>query len=445
MCAFIIIFSILLFGCTGLLVSKLNFSISCHASAALENDVGEQLEFNYNNLVFNYKLNKHIKKHPRFDINYEINKYNRFGTHKDRQALLQHLIEVGLDKSIALNYIFPDLNKTIENIKDTIRVKPKDASVKVNTNSEKVFFITPEVVGIELDENALYNTIYNAYINNLQLKFKIPINKFYPQITAQNLGKDKFLRADFSTDYSSSSTDRKHNIKNALTTLNMVKIAPNQIFSFNNTVGRRSKDNGYREAKIIVNNEYVDGLGGGVCQVSTTLYNSALLSGLEIVEANKHSRQVGYVKYGFDAMVNFGSSDLKFKNNTSEDITIVTNYNAGKARIRIFGESLMGKSYRLTNEIVSTTPPGEEILKDENNEYTNKVCYEDEFFILKPGHAGMEVKSYRECYLNGQLIDKQLLRFDKFKPQNTVKMYGNQKRVKPICYFPLDFNYNLPA
>ena len=93
-----------------------------------------------------------------------------------------------------------------------------------------------------------------------------------------------------------------------------------------------------------------DGVGGGVCQVSSTLYNCALLSGLEIIEANKHSKQVSYVDYGFDAMVNFGSSDLKFKNNTNEKIIIVTNCSNSNLRIRIYGETLSNVKYKLKNE-----------------------------------------------------------------------------------------------
>ena len=188
-------------------------------------------------------------------------------------------------------------------------------------------------------------------------------------------------------------------------------------------------------------------MGGGVCQVSSTLYNSALLSGLDILEANKHSKQVGYVKYGFDAMVNFGSSDLKFKNNLSEKITIITNYSPQKIRIRIFGEEMNNINYKLTNEIISVTEPIEEIKLDENLEHIDKVQYEDEFFYLKKASKGMEIKSYREKYVNGQLESKQLLRFDKFKVQNAIKIYGTKKRPENLSVNIIPFDlldkYNL--
>ena len=88
-----------------------------------------------------------------------------------------------------------------------------------------------------------------------------------------------------------------------------LRIEPGQIFSFNEAIGRRSLEAGYKEANIIKDGEFVKGVGGGVCQVSSTLYNAVLLSGLKVVESHPHSLKVGYVKEGFDAMVNFYSAD----------------------------------------------------------------------------------------------------------------------------------------
>lgn len=405
----------------------------------------EKVEFTYNGRVFGYELIDNIKSSPQFDLNYEINKYNRFSSGEDRKKLFKHMLDVGFDKSVALNYIYPNLDAVIEKLEKNIQVKPRNASLKINENTNKVFIIQNEVVGIELDRVELYSRISNRFLNGEDLKIEVPIKKLLPSVIGADLKKFTNLRADFSTDISNSSADRKHNIKNALNSLNRVEIAPNQVFSFNKTVGRRTKSNGYRTAKIIVNNEFVDGIGGGVCQVSTTLYNSALLSGLEIIEANKHSKQISYVKYGFDAMVNFGSSDLKFRNNTNEKITIITNYSSKSARIRIFGESLGGVNYKLTNEIVSITEPKVEIKYDNAQEYLDKVEYDDEYFYLRRGGRGMEVKSYREKYDGGKLVSRELLRDDKFKVQNAIKVYGTKKRTDNSALLGdlLDLNENV--
>ena len=400
------------------------------SAASAQNDI----VFCYNDRVFNYNFNKNKKAHPRFDLNYEINKYNRFGTEEERKNLLN----LGFDEYVALDYIFPNINKFVEKIEKNVYLAPQNAKIRINSATEQVFFITPELVGQKLNKPKLYKNIITNFLNDKELIFNLPITKLTPQILKQNFLTSTNLRADFSTDIATSSADRKHNIKNALNSLNKLEILPGEVFSFNKTVGRRTKENGYRQAKIIVNDQFVDGVGGGVCQVSTTLYNSALLAGLNIVEANKHSKQVGYVKYGFDAMVNFGSSDLKFKNNTNEKLTIITNYSANKIRIRIFGAA-PDAEYKLTNEIVSLTEPGEDVVYDTNGEYKDKVIYEDESFYLKKGVRGMEVKSYREKYVNGKLVKKTLLRTDKYKMQNAVKVFGTKKR-KAESFTPMVFD-----
>lgn len=427
-CVIFVIFVFFIAGC---------FQIKNLVSFAASEQNKSDITFVYNDRVFNYSLNKNKKTHAQFNLNYEINKYKRFGTEDERKNLFKKMLNLNFDKDVAINYIFPNLDKLIEKIEKNVYILPQNAKILTNSNSEQVFSITPEVVGQKLNRQALYDNIANNFLLNKPMVFNLPIIKLQPQIKQLVFLNCTNLRADFSTDISSSSADRKHNIKNALASLNKLEILPSETFSFNKTVGRRTKENGYRQAKIIVNNEFVEGVGGGVCQVSTTLYNAALLAGLNIVEANKHSKQVSYVKYGFDAMVNFGSSDLKFKNNTQEKLTIITNFSSSKIRIRIFGEK-PNASYKLVNEIVSLTEPKEEILIDKKGEYANKVNYEDEFFYLKKGVRGITIKSYREKYVNGKLVSKTLLRTDKYKAQNAIKVFGAKKRKENFAPMVFD-------
>lgn len=396
----------------------------------------EVLEFYHNNKIFTYSLAKNIKYSNQFDINFNINKFKRFSSKADRQSLLNYLISINLDDEIILEYMFPKLLEKINTIEKCINKTKQNSKLKINTNSEKVFTITPEIIGKQLNKPKLYKNIIHAYLNNESLKFSLPITTQLPEISAKDYKKQINLRADFSTDITHSSPDRKHNIKNALHSINKIEILPNNIFSFNKTVGKRTESNGYRNAKIIINNEYVDGIGGGVCQVSSTLYNAVLLSGLKIIEANKHSKQIGYVKYGFDAMVNFGSSDLKFENNTNEKITIITNYTNNKIRIRIFGEALNDVKYKLVNEILDVCEPVEETIIDTDFKYLDKIKYEDEYFYLKKANKGMKVKSYREKYINNNLVYKELLREDIFKVQNSIKIYGAIPR--PMAFDSLE-------
>lgn len=390
----------------------------------------EKLTFFCENKVFQYDLQPNIPNSSLFSTTQTNEKLSRFGSRQERAQLLQQMLNIDFDKQIALEYLFPNLLAQITKIEKSINSPAKSAKLTTDPNSEKVFTINPEKIGIKVDRAKLINHIIESYSTGGNLTFNIPIEKIHPTITTETLSKFTNLRADFSTNISSSSSDRKHNIKNALHSLNKIEILPNEVFSFNRCVGRRTTENGYRQAKIIVNNEFVDGIGGGVCQVSSTLYNAALLAGLEICEANKHSKQVSYVKSGFDAMVNFGSSDLKFKNNTNEKLTIITNFSQSNARIRIFGESLGEKTYRLHNEVFNIVEPKEEILYDEKRQYSEKVKFEDEHFYLKRASTGMEIKTYRDTYINNKLEKRELLRHDKFAVQNAIKIFGTEKRIE---------------
>lgn len=396
----------------------------------------EQVEFYFNGRHYIYSLEPNIKTSKQFDLNFEINKFNRFGTHEERKQLLARMLDCGFEKEIAINYLFPNINKVIKKIEKSVNTQPQNAKLILNTNTEKVFHISKEKSGQVVDKQKIYEQICFNFLNNKNLRLNVPTTLIQPKITTKEFSVYSNLRADFSTSIATSSADRKHNIKNAMNSLNKVEVLPNQVFSFNKVVGKRTEDNGYRNAKIIVNNEFVEGVGGGVCQVSSTLYNSALLAGLEILEANKHSVQVGYVKYGFDAMVNFGSSDLKFRNNTNEKITIITNTYDTKIRIRIFGEDMKNVNYKLKNEIINVVEAGEDIIVDEKGEYADKVLFEDESFILKHAHKGMEIKSYREMYVDGNFVSSEILRHDKFSVKNSVRVFGCKPREKKAEEFP---------
>lgn len=128
--------------------------------------------------------------------------------------------------------------------------------------------------------------------------------------------------SSFATTIYDKNENRVNNIKIAAEELDKTVIEPGEVFSFNETVGRRSKEKGYEEAPIFVDGEKSKGVGGGVCQVSTTLYNAALEADLEIIERHRHSREVSYVEEGKDAAVVYNSKDLRFKNTKDYPIEI---------------------------------------------------------------------------------------------------------------------------
>ena len=128
-----------------------------------------------------------------------------------------------------------------------------------------------------------------------------------PVLKVISLGKS-------TSNFASSPSNRKFNIKKAVNALNGKVIQPGEIFDFNRLVGPTSQAKGYRNAKVITDGEFVDGYGGGVCQVSSTLFNAALNSGMDIVQRRNHSLRISYYPAGYDAAVNYGSLNFKFKN-----------------------------------------------------------------------------------------------------------------------------------
>ena len=172
-------------------------------------------------------------------------------------------------------------------------------------------------------------------------------------------------------------------------------------FSFNKTVGRRTAEAGFQQAKIIVNGAYVLGVGGGVCQVSTTLYNAALLSGLVVAEYHPHSLQVGYVPPSRDAMVS-SCSDLKLYNPYGFAVRLRVTVNSGSVTAKFLGER-KGYDYAIVSQVLGQTPPPAPIVKDG-----------EEDGILRAEKNGVKSESYLETYQNGVLVSRKRLRKDEY-------------------------------
>lgn len=399
-----------------------NFNAVPFSTATSENIV--QFSFSYNEKSWNFNSNHFKIDSDIFTITSRINETNNLSIDK-RKILINKLINAKIPPKIIINYLFNNFDKKIIKIAKNIEKTPKNAEI-IAKNSIN---IKKEIIGIKINYELLYENILNKLLNTNYIKLNIDVIKIYPSITYNDLKKEISKRGQFETNIASSTSARKHNIKQALKSINGTKISPNEKFSFNKIVGRRTTQNGYREAKIIINGEFVEGLGGGVCQVSTTLYNAILLSGLKIISSQKHSQRVGYVKGGFDAMVNYGSSDLIFENNTNKNIYILCKYLNTKIRIEIYGESLGATSYSLQNEIVDKVECGAPTkIYDYDGKYLDKVKYTDETYELKRAKQGYTIKSYRVKKINDEVISTELLRIDKYSPQNQVLVYGTQIR-----------------
>ncbi|MCD8390484.1 MAG: VanW family protein [Firmicutes bacterium] len=203
---------------------------------------------------------------------------------------------------------------------------------------------------------------------------KIPYYILYPDITAEQLGAKLFnsTLASYSTSYGGSTENRKANVARAAELINGTVIAAGETFSFNDTVGNRTVENGFYTATEYVNGESVEGIGGGTCQVSTTLYSAVLYADLGIVSRTNHEMTVGYVPLGQDATVAYGGIDFKFKNTSDYPIKIKTTADGTTITVSIIGTAW--EPERTVEIKHSTTTEGEDtIVESTRYVYENGV------------------------------------------------------------------------
>ena len=162
--------------------------------------------------------------------------------------------------------------------------------------------------------------------------------KVYPGLSKDSEGDYPYELATYTSYYRSSDETRTANLKAAVSKLNNIKIPDDAVFSFNQTVGKRTITAGYETAKVINGGEFVDGLGGGVCQVSSTLFECVLRANVEIVYRTNHSLEIGYVPLGGDATVQWNSKDFKFKNTLGCDVRIKMTCEGGKLICKLYGK-----------------------------------------------------------------------------------------------------------
>lgn len=228
---------------------------------------------------------------------------------------------------------------TLENALKTafasLKQAPTDASFRLEGND---IVISPETPGKEMNIKALAAVVKNLKPDDLH-----PIQAVWtpiqPTITAAQLEKLKptKLLSTYSTQFNPEQTNRSHNIRLAAESIDNIILKPGEEFSFNEWVGERTVSKGYLEAPVIVGNALVPGIGGGVCQVSTTLYNAVLNAGLTITERHPHALPVTYVPPGRDATVSYGTLDFKFRNTSNGFLRIHSEVNGGTLTFSLYG------------------------------------------------------------------------------------------------------------
>ena len=278
--------------------------------------------------------------------------------------------------------------------------------------------VHPEVIGIDFNiEDA------KKILEENKEQYEIPLQITNPQVTLSNLGSEAFPEkiSAYSTRYDGGDKDRSTNLEIACKKIDEKIVLPGETFSYNKTLGARTTKAGYKTAKVYENGAVVDGIGGGICQISSTLYNAVLKANMQIVERRNHQFITSYVPEGRDATVAYGVTDFKFKNTRKYAIKIKATASNGVATISIYGIK-ENPEYNITFETktVSTIPVTEKYIED------NTIAEGTEQ-IKQNGANGCVTETYIIKSLNGQVVSKDLLSKDTYSAMQRIILKGKNK------------------
>ena len=280
------------------------------------------------------------------------------------------------------------------------------------------FTVYPEVEGVDFDVEAAKELLKE---DKDEYVIKLTITK--PEITLDEIGTEAFpdQLSTFTTRYDVSDVDRSTNLRLASEKINGTVLKPGETFSYNKTVGARTIAAGYKNAKVYESGKVVDGIGGGICQVSSTLYNAALLANLEIVERRNHQFVTSYVGAGRDATVVYGQTDFKFKNTRKYPIRIVVTTNAGILKISIFGIKEENEyTFKFNTKTVSSIPYKTQYIEDSSLPAgTEKV--------EQKGANGLITETYITKMLDGKVVSTELLSKDTYSAMTKIIRRGTKK------------------
>ena len=343
-------------------------------------------------------------------------------TDKALSDMEKELADFKQDKTITLVLTeYTPKNLTFEELKDKYVREAKDAVYTVEDGNHH---IEPEVVGVEIDEDEA-KRIFEENKDSKE-PYKIPAKITRPEITASYL-EDKYVNkimAKYSTSFAGSSQGRCTNIALAASKINGYVLNPGQRFSYNAVVGPRTEAAGFKNAHVYVGTKVVDGIGGGICQVSSALYNAVVMADLKTVTRVNHSIPVNYVPMGRDATVSYGSIDYVFENNKSYPVSIKATIDGTMLTIAIVGTSEMDYTVEFQTKYISSIPYSQTTIEDE-------TLNEGETKIITNGSDGSIYESYRVYKRNGVEFDRKFESRSRYLPTAKEVAVGTKKADEP--------------
>lgn len=351
------------------------------------------------------------------------------GQEADRERLMEDIIQaVKAMKPAQIDIVVkeklpPSLD--FETTYNTLNREPVNAQF-IKT-SRTTYEIKSHEMGRKIDSDKLKEILNYVEHRDTQEyeEIVLPVEFIEPEITDEELKAQLFrdtigsYTTYFRTD-TQNNINRGHNIELAAKSIDGTILLPGEEFSFNKIVGPRTPQNGYRIAHVFVEGQIRDGTGGGVCQVSTTLYNAVLRSNLEILERHNHMFTVGYVPLGLDAAVSYGYADLVFKNTTGYPLIIYANVSNNTLSIRIRSTNdYPGLKVKLATKTISSTPRTVQFIDDPSLPLGTTMISEN-------GMDGYIVDTYIKVYNGDVLIREEKLHRSVYQmlPRKVIRGVG---------------------
>lgn len=339
------------------------------------------------------------------------------------QTRYLHTQQTNRDKAhlnTAVTYSPGDVRRVAEEIAGQVNREAVNAVISTFDFNTKAFTVTKDVQGASLDTQELYTrmtqTLDSGNYTGQVLMYSQPI---MPQVTSVELQNGFTMLSSFTTN-TGSNQNRNVNISLAAQAINGTAVMPGESFSFNRTTGERRSDKGYLPAPAIADGTTFDEPGGGVCQVSSTLFNAAAIADMTITIREPHAWPATYVDKGLDATVNWPNLDFQFRNDKKTPVFIVSSYKDKKITVEIYGMRLgNAESVKLETELVSTTEPPTQPVYEQNVSLPPGVQQEK-----RKARTGYVVNTYRVYLRNGQEYRRETLCTSNYRAIQQVIEYN---------------------
>lgn len=391
-----------------------------------KNKINKIIESN-NSFILNLSENKYVFLKEDIDVDYNVDDLieTAYGIGRN-EGIISNIKTIGnlrLGKKIILDYRITydekKLNKYLMELNKKIYKKPKNATIRINNGQ---IIITKEKNGYKLNKDKLKNTLVEKIVNMDCSEEIIPIITIKPVYLYEDLSKIDTVIGRFETYFNSQNYNRSTNIKLAASATTNILLNQGEVFSFNSNIQNSNISKYLKEAPVIINGKSEKGRGGGMCQVSSTIYNAALYSGMSIISVRNHSIPSPYIEKGRDATVSGGIIDLKFKNNYKTPVYIYNQVMGNKVVCTIYGNKRDKQDIEIITEI--TDEINNRIIRKNSEKYDLGVKT-----IEQEGRKGYKVKTYR-VYKNDFGNKSEYIGESYYPPQDKIIIYGTRELRK---------------